>query len=814
MRYLIFCLLFASISFSQNYNYAIDQKHVELITAPTSLIAKDITDSSVHLSWIAPNTADNIVEYTIYNDNKLLATAAGAATKFILTGLSASTLYTITVKAIYLSGKISGASTAYSFETNNKTLLDANQEEEIAYFKAYLLPIEKKASLQEALDKHTSVRLEKGDYSGIDIIMRSNQKLYGHPSLTRVSNIKIAAGSSNLHLENLAPVDCFITLEAGGIISGFTFKTIKWAILKGTNVQLVDNTILNFEGAIRLDCSQSGYFRNNKIIKHQIGTIADMLIMKGNIVTPSYGNVNLHTNFRTPHGDVTSISDLQSATFIGVDSESWNYTGKGSKPLFIAHNIDDLKITDFGGGNGGSTFKTRSFDIDAKTAFVLGETNNGTTGILSKRTNMFLVNGLKLYDREQGKSNGYDFIANVDNNEAIQYNGVKIDKAITDESLINSLSKNIIGTQHIAWNRPKKIQLPDPLGENWKVIRDGKVDQRDFVQNLINKNGIAELPEGIFYIASTILIPMDLKHGIVGKGSGKTIIVGLTDDFPLLSLTTGSDGNFTLANLTLQGGSTAIYASQEYGPLNIAYQYMSHVIFRDQKFGIHLNKTGGFDNCFLDNVSFINCKIGFFKEPMLGNSGEVTSAYVDKTMFYKNQFLNCETSISLVATRADNLNAWVNCLFDGGKQALVMRGQNNSFIANSIFSNFSGDHIINANAISIYSSQFFSNNVSSSTISAVNTNIEGSNFLDSSPLFSPVLSNKIYNHVVNSFITGDFLTAIPKNKGFGVENSIYINCKFESQPSLNKVLIKVEGGFPTVIIDKNSNPFPQLLVKH
>ncbi|MEC5166791.1 hypothetical protein RCH18_002540 [Flavobacterium sp. PL11] len=813
MKYLIFFLLLTSVVFSQNYNYAIEEAQVDLISAPTSLIANNITVNSVNLSWIAPNSNNPILEYKIYNNSNLLATSAGAATKYTLTGLTSETSYSLTIRATDLSGKISGDSNFQVFTTNS-VLINNNQEEEIAYFNAYLLPISQKATLQQALDQYKSVRLEKGDYTGTDIILRSNQKLYGHPSLTRVSNIKIAAGSSNVHLENLAPIDCFITLEAGGVISGFTFKTIKWAILKGTNVQLVDNTILNFEGAIRLDCSQSGYFRNNKIIKHQIGTIADMLVMKGNLVTPSYGNVNLHTNFRTPHGDVTDISVLQSATFVGVDSESWNYMGKGSKSLFVAQNIDDLKIADFGGGNGGSTFKTRSFDIDAKNAFVLGETNNGTKGILSKNTDMFLINGIKFYDRPPGKTIGYDFLGNVEGSNAITYNGVEQTATSNDNALVNSLASTLIGTQRTTWKRPKMVKLPDPMGENWKTHREGKPDQKDFIQDLINKNGIAELPAGVFYIGSTLLMPLDFKHGIVGQGSGKTIIVGLTDDFPLLSLTTGFDGNFTIANLTLQGGSTGIYASQEYGPLNIAYQYMSHVIFRDQNFGIHLNKTGGFDNCFLDNVSFINSKIGFFKEPMIGNSGELTSAYVDKTMFYKNQFLNCDTAISLLATRADNLNAWVNCIFDGGKKAFIMQGQNNSLIANSDFTNFSGDHIIKSNAISIYSSDFFNNKITGSTVSAVNSNIEGCNFLDNSPLYSPVIYNKINNHVVNSVITGSFLTVIPENQGFGVENSIYINCKFESKPALNKLIVKVKGGIPTVIINKDSNPFPQLLVKH
>jgi hypothetical protein len=34
-----------------------------------------------------------------------------------------------------------------------------------------------------------------------------------------------------------------------------------------------------------------------------------------------------------------------------------------------------------------------------------------------------------------------------------------------------------------------------------------------YIQNLINTNGIAELPEGVFYISSTLLLPIDSPRG-------------------------------------------------------------------------------------------------------------------------------------------------------------------------------------------------------------------------------------------------------------------------------------------------------------
>ncbi len=59
-------------------------------------------------------------------------------------------------------------------KTTPETPVVNNQAEEVAYFNAYLLPIAQKATIQQALDKYGAVRLEKGDYSGVNIVMKSN----------------------------------------------------------------------------------------------------------------------------------------------------------------------------------------------------------------------------------------------------------------------------------------------------------------------------------------------------------------------------------------------------------------------------------------------------------------------------------------------------------------------------------------------------------------------------------------------------------------------------------------------------------------
>lgn len=686
-----------------------------------------------------------------------------------------------------------------------------NQLEEIEYFKAYLLPVAQKGTLQAAIDKYGSVRLEKGDYSGVDIVMKSNQKLYGHPLLTKISNVTIAAGSTGVILENLFPQDKSITLQAGGVISNCTFKSIKWATLKATNATFENNTFINFGGPILIDCSQSGYFRNNKFIKHQSGAVTTILIMKGNTATPSYGNVHLHTNFLTPHGDTTELDNLVSATFVGIDAEGWNLEGKGTKAMFKASNMGNVKITDLGGGNSYSAVRTGAYDIDAANVFILNKKLSTEFDVLSPRTNMIMISALGGYKRGSGTVTGYDLLGNLDNTNSLKYNNVEQSASISNAAIVSNLSTSILGTQYKSWSRPNWETLPDPTGANWRSDRLGKPDSTTYIQNLINTSGIAELPEGVFYISSTLKLPLDRAHGIMGKGTGKTVIVGLKDDFPLISLTGGQDDNFVLAHLTLQGGSTGVYSSQNFGAQHMSFVWLKYVVFRDQTYGIHLDKIKGFDNNFFDNISFVNCSKGFFQDPLLNGDSD-HSSFVDKTMFYKSQFVNCATAVSMMATRADNLNAWIDCKFNGGQTALNLSGNNYPIAANCDFTGVTGKQVINSGEISLYNANFYNNSTTVSTIKSINSYIEGCNFLDATTLFSSVIYNPVYAYIVNSTVTSSVTTLAIDVDWNSKYSGVFMNSNFKSNSTLSKLLVNVKEGVTTVIINSASNPYPQLLV--
>lgn len=684
-----------------------------------------------------------------------------------------------------------------------------NQQEEIDYFNAYLLPVSEKANLQTALNTYGSVRLEKGDYTGMDIVMTSNQKLYGHSGLSRVDNVTISAGSTNVVLENLFPLDKEIILQAGAPISNCKIKTVKWATIKATNAILTNNTFINHGGRIDIDCSASGYFRNNKIIRHQSGGLQTVLTMKGNSTTPSYGNVHLWSNFLTPNGNTTDINNLQSATFVGVDTEAWNFGGTGTLPMLYMQNMGDVKITDLGGGNSYSAVKSPILNIDANNLTMLNKYIQGydanAVSTVAPKTNVLYYEGEHdNYVRGSGTVTGFDLKAHYQ--DYTNYNEVTLNGAVQSTTISNptAITNAILGTQYTPWSRPNWETLPDPLGVNWKTERVGKPDSRAYIQNLIDTNNIADLPEGTFYISSTLFLPVDQAHGITGKGTGKTVICGLTDDFPLISLTGGQDDNFVLSNLTLQGGSVGVYSSQNYGTQHIAFLWIKYVVFRDQNIGFHLKNMIGFDNNFFDNISFVNCGTAFWQEPLIGGVND-NSSFVDKTTFYNGQFINCNTAISMLATRADNLNAWVNCKFDNNALDFALLGNNFPIAANCDFTNNRGEYNINGE-ISLYSCNFYNNNVSKGTFMSKFIMAEGCNFLDNKKMFYPDVHYYASYYLLNSTVTGDV------TRNYGLTKSLFSNSTLLANPTLSKTLVKIKNNVPTVLIDATPNPYPQLLV--
>ena len=681
-----------------------------------------------------------------------------------------------------------------------------NQLEEIEYFKAYLLPIAQKANLQKELDAYGSVRLEKGDYSGVTVTMRSNQRLYGHPTLNTITSIKIAAGSNNVKIHNISTTASgSITFLAGAAITNSEFKNIESTPINSIGGIIENNSFINLSRCVlNWDMSSSGYFRNNKIIKHRIHAYYPQIIMKGNNTTPSYGNVQLWINMLTPGGNGAEIDNLKTLTWVGVDSESWNWYNYSTKPLIEMKNMGDVRIASFSGGNLTST-PTPVFDIKADNLLMSRKfIGSGTAGnsTLRGNTNMFLLDSnSEDYTKEAG-STGFDFKGRF-NSQNVTLNGVDLTSPITDAPTLNKLKNTIFGTQKTPWTRPDFEPIPNPTGDNWATDRLGKEDRTAYIQNLINTNGIAELDEGIYYISSTLTI--NNNQGIIGKGTGKTAIVGLTENFPLITAENATgEVKFYLSNMTLQGGSTGLRIHPLNGShISVSACIFKYLVFRNQNYGIHLDKFYGFDNNFIEQVSFVNTNNGVFQEvdpKYAGGSETATMMFMDKVVFYKCQWINNNKALNLLSYRGSNLNGWIDCNFDNNDIVAEMKNYNSSFFANCNFTNTKGDYVVGGECSAEFYSCLFDKNTTNATFRIYGAFLEGCTVLDSVKLFKDYVSS---GFITNSIITGDIGS---------LTSGMIVNSSMLSSPTFNKLLVNINSAKPTIIIDAVPNPYPQLLV--
>ncbi|MEQ6122864.1 fibronectin type III domain-containing protein, partial [Pseudotenacibaculum sp. MALMAid0570] len=86
-------------------------------SAPTSLASANVTETTVDLSWSASSDNVAVTGYDVYQGATLLGNTAG--TSYNVTGLTASTAYSFTVRAKDAAGNVSGDSNSVNITTDD-----------------------------------------------------------------------------------------------------------------------------------------------------------------------------------------------------------------------------------------------------------------------------------------------------------------------------------------------------------------------------------------------------------------------------------------------------------------------------------------------------------------------------------------------------------------------------------------------------------------------------------------------------------------------------------------------------------------------
>lgn len=100
-------------------------------SAPTALTASGTTTSSTNLSWNASTDNVAVTGYNVYNGATLVATVTG--TNYTVTGLSANSTYTFTVKAKDAKGNLSDSSNSVSVTTTTTIIYCASNGKSAVY---------------------------------------------------------------------------------------------------------------------------------------------------------------------------------------------------------------------------------------------------------------------------------------------------------------------------------------------------------------------------------------------------------------------------------------------------------------------------------------------------------------------------------------------------------------------------------------------------------------------------------------------------------------------------------------------------------
>jgi hypothetical protein len=698
---------------------------------------------------------------------------------------------------------------------------------------AYLLPVSQKQNLQSALDTYKVVRLEAGDYAsgGLpSITLNSGCKLYGFPSITTIPPVTVAPGSSNVVLTAISVASWgAVTFPAS---SAITRHCLLMRILdSGINISgatLEDNLFLDLSNSqtVNIDTSAGGHLRNNRFVRTMVHGNSPCLNMHGDNERQSYGNVFLWFTAQTPVGDSLYIDNQKDVTLAVMDGEQWDINHQGTKALITTGPMGVLRAIDMEGGTPPNGKRTGVYDIAADefqlyTCAITSDTAL-SSNLVHRRANQRSLLENIIYPKSTVDQASRAFrvqtsIGEESGANTFRVNGAKYTGALP--SAQQTTLRNMVvnpARDGVPWERPVFTAIPDPGGPNWKAGLASKKDSTAYLQSLIEKNGVAMVPAGTYYISR----PLELKNeqGLAGAGADKTLIVAKNPNMDMIVGNEhdrdGSISHWVVTDLTLQGGKNGIHqdpngsgAAQLYNLNNF-----SHVTFRNMSAaGICFDKICGWDNGFIDNVNFVACGTGFqqITDPTWNGQDGPGEAYMDKIVFYECQFVNCGVGLSLPAWRENHLNAWIHCLFSGCTTAAARMANNEgTCFANCDFINNAGDPSVDQNTGPRHTVHFLNCHFRADALGQVMlgayTMCDGCTFDRGSSTTATILGDtRNWNHF-NNCISLD----MPMG---GLKDGTLLNNHFALDPDLDQQGVIVQGGAATTILPGKPAPTPQIL---
>lgn len=565
------------------------------------------------------------------------------------------------------------------------------------------------------LHQHHRIRLAPGaDYrASPTTTVRSNEAIYGAAG-TRMSTIVVAPGTHNAIVSGVVPAALEFPPSdlptSQNCFERFAARTYAQSPLTLRGAVVEDNLFLDVARVV-VDTSQSGRVVNNRFIRTLVHGESPALFLRGRGRHSEDNNVFLWMNVLGPVGDGVIIQGEAQVNIIGLDAENWNQHGQATHAAMMA--ISDTRLFRGFVLQGGAQLPspTRYLDVSASEVQLAGmrvyrAASPAVTldAAVSRFANLMPIN-VNVEDRAgaAGRLIAYE---NGGGGVSVRHGEIPEDDGP--------------GRPSGSWEAPHLDQPSDTDRRALSLARRRSAeDSREYLQSLIDRDKVAFVPAGTYYVSG----PLRLKtgEGLIGAGAGRTIIIAKSRDIDLIE---GADHydrkqttTFSLVDLTLQGGRIGIRHDEAGAGKGAQFNliHLSHVVIRDMsQAGISIAGIYGWDNNLIDHVTFYGMPVAIQQTPSAwyissAVNGDVEGMnYMDKNVFYRCRFDRVGIGMELTAKRANGLNACIECRFEHNEVAAIRATYNvSTVVANSDFVDNGGDPVIASNMpIGIVGSRF------------------------------------------------------------------------------------------------------------
>ena len=457
-------------------------------------------------------------------------------------------------------------------------------------------------------------------------------------------------------------------------------------------------------GALEVLQGTAGYVRHS-VFSHALGyRLGSTIWWEGNEDEPSMDNAFLHISSSTPQWK-SRWNHAGPLWLVDWACESWNSYGKRDKNCFEVSNSPSLISIGLSGG----------------TAYM------AQGGALAHIHNVPLVADFSSRPRG-GSLEGADLLfENVSDNYHVFRSEIRVvdrapgsirvgDLGLDDQSLLAPKQPTGPSSEMQAVLRGHVFPPTPSLGRNGVFAQPmpssspvaklsyhtGILDQSEFLQQLIDQNGIARVVPGTYWLSRSLKIGSMLRaEGLVASAPGE-VVLAATGDFPIIEGRGTKDiakqdsrvRSIVLSGVAMVGGSHGILWNADDGNIGpgrvIASSTFEHLRFSGQSVaGVAALGTGGIDSNSWRRVLFENIPTAIMG---IGKGADAGMNYADKQGFMLCTFRNIRDAVwSWDSERPSGGNFWYRSEFENVGNVSRTRAAYEMIWFASTFSDVHGD---------------------------------------------------------------------------------------------------------------------------